>query len=76
MGYKKVKKMEFNQYYLWMTMLMFIQITVLSIATTSGNNNGRYFYFATPFFLYLILLETKDLFTITFLSVPPGKSNS
>jgi hypothetical protein len=74
--YKKVKKMEFNQYYLWMTMLMFIQITVLSIATTSGNNNGRYFYFATPFFLYLILLETKDLFTITFLSVPSGKSNS
>jgi len=64
--HKKSKGYKINMYYLYMTLILFVQITILSIATTSGNNNGRYFYFATPFFLYLILLEVSTLINFEF----------
>lgn len=74
--YKKKRGMEINRYYFLMTILLFIQITVLSIATTSGNNNGRYFYFATPFFLYLILLEAQTFIQIRVSEALPEASQT
>ncbi len=61
---KKYNDMKINTYNFITTVLLFIQITILSIATTSGNNNGRYFYFATPYFLYLILSEVNSILRI------------
>lgn len=62
--YKYSQGLKINKYYLLVTVILFVQITLLSIATTSGNNNGRYFYFATPFFIYLIALEISPYLKI------------
>lgn len=62
--YKRSKGYKVSMYHFYMTLILFVQITVVSIATTSGNNNGRYFYFITPFFIYLILLEISPLIKI------------
>jgi hypothetical protein len=62
--YKRNKGHKVSIYYFYMTLILFVQITLVSIATTSGNNNGRYFYFITPFFLYLILMELNPLIKI------------
>ena len=62
--YKRYRGHKVSMYYFYMTLILFVQITIVSIATTSGNNNGRYFYFITPFFLYLILMEMSPLIKI------------
>ena len=62
--YKKTYGYKINSYYLYVVLLLILQITLLSIATTSGNNNGRYLYFSTPLLLYLILLEISPLIKI------------
>lgn len=69
--YKKSKGYKINRYYLNVVLLLILQITILSIATTSGNNNGRYLYFSTPLIIYLILLEIGPMFKIEMLD--PGK---
>lgn len=65
LAYKKSRNLPIDKYQLLMSLLLFIQITLVSIATTSGNNNGRYFYLATPYFLYLILKEIAPYINIS-----------
>jgi hypothetical protein len=62
--YKKTRKHSISMYYFYMTLVLFLQITIVSIATTSGNNNGRYFYFITPMILYLMIKELSPLIKI------------
>jgi len=65
--FKKAKAYKINSYYFYVTLLLILQITILSIATLSGNNNGRYLYFSTPFILYLIIMEISPLIKIEIL---------
>ncbi len=64
--YKKINGFKIDSYHFYITIVLFVQITILSIATTAGNNNGRYFYLATPFFLFLILKELTPMIRIEF----------
>jgi hypothetical protein len=64
--YKRTKHYPVSTYYFYMTLILFAQITIVSIATNGGNNNGRYFYFITPMILYLMLKELAPLFKIEF----------
>lgn len=57
LAFKKRKGLKINTGDFYLTLALFAQITLVSIATTSGNNNGRYFYLCTPLFLYLMLKE-------------------
>jgi len=54
---KKRKELRINTGNFYLTLALFAQITPVSIATTSGNNTGRYFYLCTPLLLYLMLKE-------------------
>jgi hypothetical protein len=59
--YKKHKGMPVNKHYLYVTLALLVEITILSFAATFGNNNGRYFYLNTPLFLYYIMYEINPL---------------
>jgi hypothetical protein len=60
--YKKYKGLKINTHHLVITLLVLLEITVLSFAATFGTNNGRYFYLNIPFFLYFILLELQPFY--------------
>lgn len=57
--YKKMKGLTINTHHLIITLLILVEITILSFAATFGTNNGRYFYLNMPYFLYLMMLEMK-----------------
>jgi hypothetical protein len=59
--YKRIKAYSIDSYSLYVTLAVLVQITILSIAATFGNNNGRYFYLNTPLILYFILKELDPL---------------
>lgn len=67
---KKWNGFKINAGDLYVTIALFVQITIVSLATTSGNNNGRYFYLCTPMFIYLILKEVTPLLKIEILEKP------
>ena len=60
--YKRIKGLEINKHHLFITLLLLLQITILSYAATFGTNNGRYFYLNIPFFLYFMMLEIKPFY--------------
>jgi hypothetical protein len=62
--YKKNKGYAINRHYLYISLFLLLQITILSVAATFGNNNGRYFYLNTPLFLYFMIFEISPLFPI------------
>lgn len=60
--YKKSKGMAINTHHLTITLLLLLEITILSFAATFGTNNGRYFYLNIPYFLYLMMLEIRPFY--------------
>lgn len=60
--YKKMKGMTINSHHLTITLLLLVEITILSFAATFGTNNGRYFYLNIPYFLYLMMLELQPFY--------------
>jgi hypothetical protein len=66
--YKRMKGLPINRHHLYVTLLLLVQITILSFAATFGTNNGRYFYLNIPLFLYFMLLELKS-FNLVLMSV-------
>ena len=61
LAYKYYFKIPFNRYFLFLFMLLFIQINIISFAAVFGNNTGRYFYILIPMFIIQIINETKPL---------------
>lgn len=60
--YKKYKGLKINKHHLIVTLMVLLEITILSFAATFGTNNGRYFYLNIPFFFYFILLELQPFY--------------
>jgi hypothetical protein len=61
LAYKFKNGFIINKHYLFISLALLIEITLLSFAATFGNNNGRYFYLNTPLILYFMVLELTPL---------------
>jgi hypothetical protein len=62
--YKKHKGLEINRHFLFVSLAILFQITILSFAATFGNNNGRYFCLNIPLILYYIIFELSSFISI------------
>ena len=58
LAYKYYFKIPFNRYFLFLFMLLFIQINIISFAAVFGNNTGRYFYILIPCSLFSGVVKT------------------
>jgi hypothetical protein len=59
--YKYWKKIPFDKVYFSVTMLLFLEIVVLSVIIGLGNNTGRYFYMTAPILVFLLAKEWLPL---------------
>lgn len=62
--YKKYKGLEINKHFLYISLMILLQITILSFAATFGNNNGRYFCLVIPLILYYIAVEISSFLKV------------
>jgi disulfide bond formation protein DsbB len=58
--HKRRKQQSIHTRHVWVTLALFIQVLIMSIAAGFGNNTGRIFYFTIPIIIHYILLETRD----------------
>lgn len=58
--HKRRKQQSIHTRHVWVTLALFIQVLIMSIAAGFGNNTGRIFYFTIPIIIYYLLLETRD----------------
>lgn len=59
--YKYAKGFKIEKHHFYISLAVFVEITLLSFAATFGNNNGRYFYLNTPLILYFLVIELSTL---------------
>ena len=57
--YKRIKHITYNKYEFLKSVLLLLQIFVLSFLLALGNNTGRYYYILIPFIILSMMNELK-----------------